>query len=123
MKKVLLGFLALSATLSAQGFQYPVTQAPSIMSTPITAPRCLDPYRWLEDDTSAETAAWVEAQNKVTFAYLDKIPYRAQLTTRLKSLFDYAKYSARRRVKRRATTSSRRTTACRTRACSTSRRA
>ena len=35
-----------------------------------------DPYRWLEDDNSAETAAWVEAQNKVTFAYLDRIPYR-----------------------------------------------
>ncbi|MDP2056074.1 MAG: prolyl oligopeptidase family serine peptidase [Acidobacteriota bacterium] len=53
-----------------------------------------DPYRWLEDDTSAETAAWVEAQNKVTFAYLDKIPYRAELTTRLKSLFDYAKFGS-----------------------------
>jgi hypothetical protein len=37
-----------------------------------------DPYRWLEDDTSAETAAWVEAQNKVTFAYLEKIPFRAR---------------------------------------------
>ena len=36
-----------------------------------------DPYRWLEDDNSAETAAWVEAQNKVTFAYLERIPYRA----------------------------------------------
>jgi prolyl oligopeptidase len=51
-----------------------------------------DPYRWLEDDTSTETAAWVEAQNRVTFAYLDNIPYRAQLTTRLKSLYDYAKF-------------------------------
>jgi prolyl oligopeptidase len=38
-----------------------------------------DPYRWLEDDNSAETAAWVEAQNKVTFGYLDKIPFRAQV--------------------------------------------
>jgi prolyl oligopeptidase len=35
-----------------------------------------DPYRWLEDDRSDETAEWVKAQNKVTFAYLDKIPYR-----------------------------------------------
>ena len=41
-----------------------------------------DPYRWLEDDTSPETAAWVEAQNKVTFAYLEQIPYRAQLLDR-----------------------------------------
>src|ERR1041384_8163306 len=53
-----------------------------------------DPYRWLEDDTSAETAAWVEAENKVTFAYLDQIPYRQQLLTRLQSLYNYAKYSA-----------------------------
>jgi prolyl oligopeptidase len=36
-----------------------------------------DPYRWLEDDRSAETAAWVEAENKVTFGYLDKHPLPA----------------------------------------------
>jgi len=36
--------------------------------------RVPDPYRWLEDDNSAETAAWVEAQNKVTFGYLERIP-------------------------------------------------
>jgi prolyl oligopeptidase len=38
-----------------------------------------DPYRWLEDENSAETKAWVQAQNAVTFAYLDKIPYREKL--------------------------------------------
>ena len=38
-----------------------------------------DPYRWLEDNESPEVAAWVEAENKVTFAYLDQISYRAQL--------------------------------------------
>jgi prolyl oligopeptidase len=53
-----------------------------------------DPYRWLEDDNSAETAAWVEAQNKVTFGYLERIPYRAALKTRLEALFNYPKYSA-----------------------------
>jgi prolyl oligopeptidase len=53
-----------------------------------------DPYRWLEDDTSAETAAWVAAQNKVTFGYLESIPFRAPLTARLRQLFDYPKYSA-----------------------------
>ena len=42
-----------------------------------------DPYRWLEDDNSAETKAWVEAQNKVTFAYLNQIPEREQLKKRL----------------------------------------
>src|SRR3981189_3332619 len=48
-----------------------------------------DPYRWLEDENSPETAAWVAAQNKVTFAYLDTIPYRAKLKTRLTQLFNY----------------------------------
>ncbi len=53
-----------------------------------------DPYRWLEDDTSAETAAWVAAQNTVTFAHLDTIPFRPALTARLEQLFDYPKFSA-----------------------------
>jgi prolyl oligopeptidase len=53
-----------------------------------------DPYRWLEDDTSAETAAWVEAQNRVTFAHLDTIPFRGALTRRLEQLFNYPKFSA-----------------------------
>lgn len=52
-----------------------------------------DPYRWLEDDRSAETAAWVEAQNAVTFAHLETIPFRARLTDRLEQLFDYPKFS------------------------------
>ncbi|MEZ5419778.1 MAG: prolyl oligopeptidase family serine peptidase [Vicinamibacterales bacterium] len=51
-----------------------------------------DPYRWLEDDTSPETAAWVEAQNAVTFAHLATIPFRASLTDRLAQLYDYPKY-------------------------------
>jgi prolyl oligopeptidase len=51
-----------------------------------------DPYRWLEDDTSQETAAWVAAQNSVTFAYLEQIPFRAQLKTRLEQLYDYPRY-------------------------------
>src|ERR1700740_1885010 len=42
-----------------------------------------DPYRWLEDENSAETKAWVQAQNAVTFAYLDKISYREKLKARL----------------------------------------
>ena len=51
-----------------------------------------DPYRWLEDDTSAETAAWVEAQNTVTFAHLETIPFRAALTARLEQLYNYPKF-------------------------------
>ncbi|QCX37761.1 S9 family peptidase [Aureibaculum algae] len=50
-----------------------------------------DPFRWLEDDMSDETGQWVEAQNKVTFDYLDKIPYREELKKRLEKLWNYEK--------------------------------
>jgi prolyl oligopeptidase len=53
-----------------------------------------DPYRWLEDDRSAETAAWVEAQNKVTYGYLEQIPFRDALKNRLEKLWNYEKISA-----------------------------
>jgi|KBSSwiStaDraftv2_1062776.scaffolds.fasta_scaffold53481_2 prolyl oligopeptidase len=53
-----------------------------------------DPYRWLEDDTSPETAAWVIAQNAITFPYLERIPYRAALLERVMQLNDYERYSA-----------------------------
>jgi prolyl oligopeptidase len=54
-----------------------------------------DPYRWLEDDVreSGDVRAWVEAQNKVTFAYLDSIPQRETIRRRLTKLWDYEKYS------------------------------
>lgn len=53
-----------------------------------------DPYRWLENDTSDETAEWVAAQNKITFSYLDNIPYRDSLKARISQLNDYEKLSA-----------------------------
>lgn len=53
-----------------------------------------DPYRWLEDDRSEETAAWVEAQNRVTFDYLATIPYREALRQRMTALVDYPRTSA-----------------------------
>jgi hypothetical protein len=53
-----------------------------------------DPYRWLEDDSSAETAAWVEAQMSVTLPYFERIPFRAALHARVLELNDYEKYSA-----------------------------
>jgi len=51
----------------------------------------VDNYRWLEDDRSKETAAWVNAENEVTFQYLNKIPYRDQLKARLSELWNYEK--------------------------------
>lgn len=50
-----------------------------------------DPYRWLEDDRSKETEAWVETQNKTTFDYLSKVPYREELKERLEKLWNYEK--------------------------------
>ena len=55
----------------------------------ITVP---DPYRWLEDDSSPETAAWVQAQNAATEAYLAQIPFRAELKARLQELYNYPRY-------------------------------
>ena len=53
-----------------------------------------DPYRWLEDDMSDETADWVKSQNKSTFRYLKKIPFRRKLEKRIKSLNNYEKVGA-----------------------------
>jgi prolyl oligopeptidase len=52
-----------------------------------------DPYRWLEDDNSDATKAWVEAQNKTTFGYLEKIPQRPLIHQRLTRLWNYERYS------------------------------
>ena len=76
------------------------------MSTPFTYPptrredfsellhgtTIADPYRWLEDDHSPETEAWVNQQNALTHAYLDTIPDRAQLRTRLTELWDFERF-------------------------------
>jgi prolyl oligopeptidase len=53
-----------------------------------------DPYRWLEDDKSAETGAWVKAQNEVTYDYLSKIPFRDALKQRMEKLWNYEKIGA-----------------------------
>ena len=52
-----------------------------------------DPYRWLEDDNSEETAAWVKAENEVTFSYLEKIPYRDKIKDRITEMWNYEKVS------------------------------
>jgi prolyl oligopeptidase len=53
-----------------------------------------DPYRWLEDDNSAETKDWVQRENAVTSDYLSKIPFRDKVKKRLEELWNYPKYSA-----------------------------
>lgn len=79
-------------TLQAQ-FQYPSTRKVD-HTDDYHGTKVADPYRWLEDDNSADTKAWVQEQNKVTFDYLNKIPYRAQWRKRIEEVYNYAKYSA-----------------------------
>ncbi len=52
-----------------------------------------DPYRWLEDTDSADTKAWVEAENKLTFGYLEKIPYRSAIRDRMTKLWNYERFT------------------------------
>ena len=73
--------------------KYPKTKKTNTVDT-YFGTEVQDPYRWLEDDRSAETEAWVKAENQVTFSYLDKIPYRDKLKKRLEQLWNYEKYSA-----------------------------
>ncbi|MDQ3041830.1 MAG: S9 family peptidase, partial [Acidobacteriota bacterium] len=86
--------MSLNAGVYAQTkIEYPQTRKVE-QSDDYHGTKVSDPYRWLEDDNSAETKAWVEAQNKVTFAYLNEIPARAKIKARLTELWNYEKYSA-----------------------------
>lgn len=95
-KQILIVFsIAMAMNLTAQDFKgkYPETkkkdQVDAFFGTKIS-----DPYRWLEDDLSKETKNWVEIQNKVTFEYLDQIPFRDKLKNQLTELWNYEKISA-----------------------------
>ncbi len=79
--------------LSQKPIHYPETKKGAIVDTYFDT-KISDPYRWLEDDKSAETGAWVKTQNDVTYEYLSKIPYRNALKTRLEQLWNFEKISA-----------------------------
>ena len=74
MKRLILMMMATIATtaVNAQGLQYPKAAKDGTVDE-YFGTKVADPYRWLENDTSAQTAAWVEAENQVTNAYLAKI--------------------------------------------------
>ncbi|WIL19382.1 prolyl oligopeptidase family serine peptidase [Geothrix sp.] len=86
--------LAITSALSAQTpLTYPPTRKADVVDD-FFGTKVADPYRWLEDDNSAETKAWVEAQNKVTYGYLEQIPQRTKIRERITKLWDFEKYSA-----------------------------
>ncbi len=76
-----------------QKIKYPLTKKGTVVDTYFGA-EVPDPYRWFEDDMSEETTAWVAEQNKVTFNYLDKIPFRNAISEKLSEMWNYEKYFA-----------------------------
>ena len=94
MKKLIF-LLVLTATVASYGqkqnnVKYPQTKKGETVDLYFDT-KVNDPYRWLEDDKSAETAAWVKSENEVTYDYLSKIPFRAALKDRLQKLWNYEK--------------------------------
>ena len=98
MNYKLLGMTLLTTTLlhpdgQAQQITYPTTKkidhVDDYHGTQVT-----DPYRWLEDDRSDETAVWVKAENEVTFDYLNKISFKQKIFNDLEKAYNYPKYSA-----------------------------
>lgn len=77
--------------MQTESFAYPqatrVDQADNYHGTSVS-----DPYRWLEDPDSGPTQTWIEAENKITFGYLDAIPQRAAIKQRLTTLWNYERY-------------------------------
>ena len=106
MKKIIIGVFTLAALASckdseekntekdtALNLNYPKTKKVDTV-TDYFGTKVNDPYRWLEDDRSEETEEWVKAENKVTFGYLDKIPFKDDLKKRLSEIWNYEKIGA-----------------------------
>jgi prolyl oligopeptidase len=95
MKKTILIMTLTSSLLSSAQNQikYPATNKGEVLDV-YFGTKVSDPYRWLEDDRSEETGNWVKEQNKVTYNYLDKIPFRNALKARLEKLWNYEKIGA-----------------------------
>ncbi len=87
---VLVGCATLS-TVNSPRLSYPVTRQTHVVDA-YHGQSVADPYRWLEDDNSAETKAWVEAQNRVTFGYLETLPGRAAIRERMTRLYNFERF-------------------------------
>ena len=85
--------LLMTSYTSAKKIKYPKTTKENVVDTYFGV-EVKEPYRWLENDTSKATAAWVKEQNKVTGDYLNQIPFKNDLKKRLTSLMNYPKYGS-----------------------------
>src|SRR5260370_28954765 len=85
--------LLMTSMLDAQSITYPLARKGDVVDD-YHGTKVADPYRWLEDVDAPETRGWVEAENRVTFAYLEQIPERERIRRRLTELWDYPKYGA-----------------------------
>lgn len=90
MSAIIIGSAA-TVGCSQQKIAYPAAPSDTTVVDNYFGIEVKDPYRPLENDTSAATAAWVKAENEVTERYLSTIPYRDNLRKRLTELNDYAK--------------------------------
>ena len=82
-----------NSTTNNEKMNYPTTKKGDVVDNYFGTP-VPDPYRWLEDDKSAETAQWVKTQNEFTFAYLSQIPYRNTIKEKLQKLWNYERIGA-----------------------------
>lgn len=90
---IFIGMSLITSGFAASKITYPLTAKGNVVDTYFGV-QVKEPYRWLENDTSATTSAWVKAQNKVTAGYLSRIPFRDALKKRLTALNNYAKYGS-----------------------------
>lgn len=94
---IILSFVIMSCNMQEEPkiepIKYPVTKKVDTVDE-YFGTKVPDPYRWLEDDLSAETAEWVKAQNEVTSSFLEKIPYRGKIRERLEKLINYERIYA-----------------------------
>ena len=81
----------ISANAAGKSYKYPETRKDNVVDD-YFGTKVADPYRWLENDTSAETSAWVEAQRETTSKYLNSLPYRNEIRQRLSELMNYEKF-------------------------------
>lgn len=94
MKKITpIAFILIAYSCTSTDMKYPETRKDNVVDTFYNV-AVEDPYRWLEDDNSPETAEWVKAQNEVTFKYLEGLPGRDEIKQRLTELWDYPKTGA-----------------------------